>query len=387
MSFQGNLILCEGSGNDEFYPQPLVQAPIPRKSRSNEFLPGLDADSEAENPKLFNRIMMSEQPSGTDFFLGNDSVFFESGTAVDDDMISQTQFLPSDMRLSQQRSASAPLLGHSYSLNSTIVGNHCNKAFDDDSITLRTQYSTPDLMWGEGDGNDQDVLDLPLTSVTDNKVASDGCQSEFTVGESEERLQLPSMTSSCISNSDAYIFSLTDIPLNMIVGTQEFNLSLGNLKDIVHVANGSKSNIFTARLRGVEVVVKMIKEELQSDKNAMVEFALESEILRRISHPNIVQILGAGTVPRRFLVSENLQAGTLGNILKRRADEMKSTPKLFRRPFFTFREVLLKAQELASALEYLHDHVFEGACIIHRGDILAIFPSFLFRVCDSAHHK
>jgi hypothetical protein len=52
------------------------------------------------------------------------------------------------------------------------------------------------------------------------------------------------------------------------------------------------------------------REEVQTDPVAVHEFDVEHGILVRVSHPHIIKIMGAGRIPRRFVVLEYL--GRLG---------------------------------------------------------------------------
>jgi serine/threonine protein kinase len=86
-------------------------------------------------------------------------------------------------------------------------------------------------------------------------------------------------------------------------------------------------------------------------------------MLSRLDHPNIIKILGAGKVPRRFIVLEYLEE-TVTNVLTKRTKQ--SGFSLFRKPVFTYSEILEKSAQLASALHYIHDLVHTGATILHR---------------------
>eukprot|EP01042_Synura_sphagnicola_P000799 gene799-885_t len=111
----------------------------------------------------------------------------------------------------------------------------------------------------------------------------------------------------------------------------------------------------------MEVIVKIIKESSVSDPVAEFEFNVESATLARLEHPNIVRLIGAGHSPRLFLILENLLGGTLSNLLHQKKESM-----LRKRPCFTLSEVLLKARELANALQHMHAGCSPGATFLHR---------------------
>lgn len=146
-----------------------------------------------------------------------------------------------------------------------------------------------------------------------------------------------------------------------------------NFSDVTHLADGSNSNIFSCILRGESVIVKMIKVQAEKDRTAVHEYDIEFGLLARIDHPNIIRVLGAGMLPRRFLVLEQLGGGTLTQIMAQR-QKSTFTSMIFRKPTFTYEELLLRARDLAAALDYLHFKCHSGASILHRGEIL----SFLF---------
>eukprot|EP01031_Cornospumella_fuschlensis_P025890 gene25890-31264_t len=144
------------------------------------------------------------------------------------------------------------------------------------------------------------------------------------------------------------------------------DLTLSQLTDVRHIADGSNSNIFVGRLNKEKVIIKMIKEEAQNNAVAMHEFDLEHGMLARMSHPNIIKVLGAGNVPRRFIVLEHLGGGTLSNILAENQYKPGLAMRIFHKPTFTFIDLLYKARDMASALDYLHTKCHIGACVIHR---------------------
>jgi serine/threonine protein kinase len=93
------------------------------------------------------------------------------------------------------------------------------------------------------------------------------------------------------------------------------------------------------------------------------EFLSEHRLLTRLSHPNIVQILGAGVSPRCFVVVEFLGGGLLTHVVSRK-------PKLslmdaFKTVTQVVSEAILLSRKMALALRYMH-RVAPGAVVIHR---------------------
>jgi len=114
------------------------------------------------------------------------------------------------------------------------------------------------------------------------------------------------------------------------------NLTLQDFSEIKHIADGSNANVFLAKFLGIKylssvdfssniyfsrippgeaVVIKMIKEDVQADPVAVHEFDIEHGILSRLNHPYIIKLVGAGRLPRRFIVLEYLGRGSLNTLL------------------------------------------------------------------------
>eukprot|EP00595_Chromulina_sp_UTEXLB2642_P000866 CAMPEP_0196766894 /NCGR_PEP_ID=MMETSP1095-20130614/32399_1 /TAXON_ID=96789 ORGANISM="Chromulina nebulosa, Strain UTEXLB2642" /NCGR_SAMPLE_ID=MMETSP1095 /ASSEMBLY_ACC=CAM_ASM_000446 /LENGTH=202 /DNA_ID=CAMNT_0042131757 /DNA_START=856 /DNA_END=1461 /DNA_ORIENTATION=+ len=95
---------------------------------------------------------------------------------------------------------------------------------------------------------------------------------------------------------------------------------------------------------------------------AVSEFEMEASILSRVNHPNIVRLLGSGHIPRRFLVLELLDGGSLSHALGIRPDANKR----YNKKKFSYLQVLHMSRSIAQAMEYLHDKWTPGIHIIHR---------------------
>lgn len=144
------------------------------------------------------------------------------------------------------------------------------------------------------------------------------------------------------------------------------DLTLNIFTDVSYVADGSNSNIYLARFDDQQVIVKMIKQSVQSDPISCHEFDVEHGMLSRTNHPGIIKLLGAGNTPRRFIVLEYLAGGTLSEVLNKYHTKTHFTQRLFRQPTFTYAVMLEKAKEIALAMQYLHAEFHSGATIVHR---------------------
>jgi serine/threonine protein kinase len=105
--------------------------------------------------------------------------------------------------------------------------------------------------------------------------------------------------------------------------------------------------------------------------------------LARVRHPNIIRIIGAGSLPRRFIVLEWLGGGTLNTLLAENQQSIGLAGRFFHKPTFTYSSLLLNAKNIAEALDYLHFSCHPGATIIHRGEFLL----FSFRYCILDSHS
>lgn len=154
----------------------------------------------------------------------------------------------------------------------------------------------------------------------------------------------------------SFAFPLMNLPtLNTIDG----KMSYEHLSNMKHLLNGSNSNIYKATYKKTNVIVKIIQQDPHDVAYAEKEFRLESELLMRLSHENIVGYYGGGrAMERQFLVLERLNFGTLVEVIKRHAGRHKS--------YFTQLRVLEIARDLANGLSFLHYGFHPDMTIIHR---------------------
>jgi serine/threonine protein kinase len=115
-------------------------------------------------------------------------------------------------------------------------------------------------------------------------------------------------------------------------------------------------------------------------------FENEIRLHSRTSHPNIVNILAAGSHPHPFIVLERLE------ILKSTLNLSLSDNRLsiFRGNLFPVPQIIKFMRGLASALNYLHNQISPIVYIIHRDlnlSNLGISPSGDLKILDFGHCK
>lgn len=141
------------------------------------------------------------------------------------------------------------------------------------------------------------------------------------------------------------------------------NLTWDVFSSVVHRIDSSSCHIYTALWQDTPVIIKLIKAERVNSPVALSEFEMEVGVLTYVSHPHIVRLLGSGHVPRRFLVLELLDGGSLSHSLGLRPDANKRIVK----QNFTYVQNLKMARAIASSFDYLHVGFHPGINIIHRG--------------------
>ena len=146
-------------------------------------------------------------------------------------------------------------------------------------------------------------------------------------------------------------------------------LSIENVTEVNHLADGSNSNIYQARRIETNkvIILKVMKDSSKSPSNVVIkEFERELLVLSRAQHTHIVNILGSGKLKsemnenfmRPFIALELLSGNSLTYHLK--------LPRTFSILPFTKLRYLRIAKELADALYYLHEKFHTECLVIHR---------------------
>ncbi len=118
------------------------------------------------------------------------------------------------------------------------------------------------------------------------------------------------------SNSEYSDVQVFDDNISPLLPPFSMDVEWSSLKDIEHLADGSKFTSFIAKYNGTTVVVKVVRKATRDMSAAMKDLEAMMSFLLRCNHPHIVKLLGAGTVPERFLVIEWANGGNLLQWLK-----------------------------------------------------------------------
>ncbi|CAN0088492.1 unnamed protein product [Ectocarpus sp. 6 AP-2014] len=160
---------------------------------------------------------------------------------------------------------------------------------------------------------------------------------------------------------------LQDVPVVAHPGGMlNTNVAWAELGDVDFLVNGSRCTIYTAVYKDQQVVVKLMRKDVQDAALVRDELELELALLRRVRHENIVRLLGAGKDPERFLIIARLDGGTLsqrcdhGSRLRDRRGRFKTGKP------FSHMQLLRCARQLAAALRHLHEEAIPGRMVVHR---------------------
>ncbi len=138
--------------------------------------------------------------------------------------------------------------------------------------------------------------------------------------------------------------------------TQKFKSLVGKVLDKRYkieklLGTGGMSVVFKATdtVDGSAVSVKMLRDEIADDKDALARFINESKVVSMLSHPNIVSIRAMSvTGKRKYLVMEYIDGISLRTYMDKRGA-------------LDFDEVISFSQQILAALEHAHS---KG--VVHR---------------------
>lgn len=152
-----------------------------------------------------------------------------------------------------------------------------------------------------------------------------------------------------------------------VTGAQ-LDLQWRELHNVEYLTDGGNSWIHTAVFNGKPAVVKTLKPECQDVALAINEIEGELAVHSRLHHPNIVDLLGAGTTSKgvRFVVLERLDGGTLSQRLGYDNRIRDRRRRFWRKKHFSYLDVLRIARSIAEAMTYCHEEAIPGSVVLHR---------------------
>ena len=172
----------------------------------------------------------------------------------------------------------------------------------DEERDLESDYSFSQVM--PGTHHDQ------RSRITSNSTTNNILASSSVSGTNYRKLHLNSMEDVL----DGFRVRLERLPISANT-TAPDDVSWDSFSYVEHRVDSSSCHIYTAYWKGRTVIIKLIKADRVTSPMAIAEFETEAHILSRIEHPNIIKLLGSGYHPRRFLILELLDGGTLSHSL------------------------------------------------------------------------
>lgn len=129
----------------------------------------------------------------------------------------------------------------------------------------------------------------------------------------------------------------------------DWEIDINQLKCNKKVASGSFGDLFRGTYCGQDVAIKILKPE-RLNENLQREFQQEVFIMRKVRHKNVVQFIGACTIPPNLcIITEYMSGGSVYDYLRKQKALLKM-PMLLR-----------VAIDVSKGMDYLHQNK-----IIHR---------------------
>lgn len=141
-----------------------------------------------------------------------------------------------------------------------------------------------------------------------------------------------------------------------------------------HIANGGYCTVLACQLHGERRAVKLPLDICSDPEGAITDLNNEIEILKRLRHPHLCSVYGAGgtggdTHDKPFLVLERLHYKNLSQQLGTNVDDTSMRAQIRTRKVrvsFPFRRRLELGLQLLKLLRYLHWECLPNGFIVHR---------------------
>jgi Protein kinase domain len=251
-----------------------------------------------------------------------------------------------------------------------IMGNMPNKTSDPVAFSTTPFTEDSSTMYTEPNYSTSPIFHSISPEPTPSKKIADTkhklCRSVDEIdGTENHKSTLRSNTPSTVQYSvDMTAFLQSTASINDRI---PFDLTPESFLSNKHFCNGSHSRVFKASTTdSKKVILKVLSESSVLNNVAQKDFWIEIDILSRLHHPHIVNLIGYGSLPskqgdalsRPLIALEALQGDTLSYHLglKRSFHD---------KPFTKLRYIRI-AKEFASALNYIHYGVHPEFTLIHR---------------------
>lgn len=234
-------------------------------------------------------------------------------------------------------------------------------------ITTRTDTTMKSEKSG-GKSNNEQMVSQIVSTVTKN-------QRRNMKKSREERY-----TDDMQSQTPQHVVPTIEVSADTASSLSKFDSKLSDISSVKFLCKGSHSRVFKGIYHNKTIIIKVLADSSVNKPIAQMEFKLEKDILSRISHPNILSIIGCGQVSskthanckRPLMILEALTGGTLSyhlNKHKRNAikavDGTRVLSQHFSMPFSEIQFVKM-AKQFADALWYLHEKFAANCILIHR---------------------
>ncbi|KAH7426548.1 hypothetical protein KP509_10G005600 [Ceratopteris richardii] len=170
--------------------------------------------------------------------------------------------------------------------------------------------------------------------------------------------------------SDKSTGSLSSKSDRVLDDVAEFEISWEDLNIGERIGLGSYGEVYRGDWHGTEVAVKkFLDQDISGD--ALLEFASEVRLMKRMRHPNVVLFMGAVMHPPNLsIVTEFLPRGSLYRLIHRSSNQIDE------------RRRMRMALDVAKGMNYLHNCT---PIIVHRdlkSPNLLVDKNWVVKVCD-----
>lgn len=138
---------------------------------------------------------------------------------------------------------------------------------------------------------------------------------------------------------------------------------LGDYSLIKQIGSGPLGTVYLAEHRFIkkQFAIKILPEELSSDRNFIKRFEKEVKGLASLDHPNIVKVHNISNADGCYFFVTDCIVDALGETTN------ISQYMSYKRGLLPEEETRLILSQIASALDYAHQRAYDGVPFVHRG--------------------